>query len=271
MHQPSPLELQYNPRLTVPNASSFFQRWAEESAKVRSTLNHLPDLQYGVGEKENLDLFPAEGATLVLVFFHGGYWRAFDKSDFSWIALPLVQVGISVAVVNYPLCPSVTLPTIVERSRQAVAWLYENARRLGIPPALVLSGHSAGGHLVAELFATNWEAYGVAPEAFAGGIALSGIFDLTPLVSLSLNADLRLSLEAAWELSPVNKTPLLRSPLLVAVGELESEAFHQQSRLLVERWGEIAKGPVIIPAAHHFNVLEALTSPGGPLLEIISR
>mgnify|MGYP001627254162 CR=1 FL=1 len=258
-------EKEYNPRLTVSDATKYFQRWAEDSVRARASLPYLPDLRYGPGEKETLDLFPAVNSPFLLVFFHGGYWRAFDKSDFSWIAVPLVEAGISVAIVNYALCPSVTLPEIVDQCRRAVAWLYRNIPQYSINAPFVLSGHSAGGHLVAELFSTNWERYRIPYEAFAGGIAISGLFDLEPLLNVSVNTDIRLTKEVARKMSPAYKKPWLRAPLVVAVGALESSEFHRQSKLLVERWPGIARGPIVVPGAHHFNILEALTSPQGPL------
>lgn len=270
MNPPSWYEQEYNPRLTVPDATKYFQRWAEESARARALLSYLPDLRYGPGEKETLDLFPAVNSPFLLIFFHGGYWRAFDKTDFSWIAVPLIEAGVSVAIVNYALCPSVTLPEIADQCRRAVAWLYTNMFQYGINVPFVLSGHSAGGHLVAELFSTNWESYCIPPEAFAGGIAISGLFDLEPLLNVSVNTDIRLTKQVAREMSPAYKKPWLQAPLVVAVGAFESSEFHRQSKLLVERWPGIARGPVVVPGAHHFNVLEALTFLQGPLYQELS-
>ncbi|RDI94907.1 alpha/beta hydrolase [Meiothermus sp. QL-1] len=266
MENPSWLELQYSPRLTVPDAAGYFRRWAEEAKAARAALPHHPSLAYGPGPKETLDLFPAPQSRYLLVFIHGGYWRAFDKDDFSWLAPPLVEAGVSLAVLNYDLCPAVSIGQIVEECRRAVAWLYRAAPRYGLSGLpILLSGHSAGGHLTAELFATPWAEYGVPEAAFAGGIAISGLFDLEPLLQVSFNTDLRLTRESARALSPIHKRPTLRVPLVLGVGELESSEFQRQSRLLQQAWPEVCPGVWRVPNAHHFNVLEALADPRSEL------
>lgn len=266
MNQPSWYEREYSPRLSVPDAADYFRRWAEEASAARQALEHHANLAYGPGPKETLDLFPASHSRYLLVFIHGGYWRAFDKDDFSWLAPPLVAQDVSVAVLNYALCPAVSIGQITLQCRRAVAWLYHAAPQYGLEKVpLLLSGHSAGGHLTAEMFATPWESYGVPPGAIAGGIAISGLFDLEPLLQVSINTDLQLTPESARAFSPVYKTPTLQAPLVLAVGALESSEFHRQSRLLVEAWPQTCQGVVPLPGCHHFNALDVLTDPRSPV------
>jgi arylformamidase len=121
------------------------------------------DLRYGPGPKETLDLFlPAGPARGTFVFLHGGYWRAFDKRDFSFVATSFVAQGLAVAVVNYDLCPDVSIAAIVDECRRAVSWVVgEGAAHGAHPGRVVVGGHSAGGHLTAMLFATDWPALGL--------------------------------------------------------------------------------------------------------------
>jgi carboxylesterase type B len=85
------------------------------------------------------------------VFIHGGYWRAFDKSDFSFVATPFVAAGLAVAVVNYDLCPSVPIATIADEVRRAARWIVrEGAAHGAHPDRIVVGGHSAGGHLTRD-------------------------------------------------------------------------------------------------------------------------
>ena len=155
---------------------------------------------------------------------------------------------------------------ITEQCRRAVAWLYQAAPRYGLGGVpLLISGHSAGGHLTAEMFATPWDRYSVPPEAIAGGISISGLFDLEPLIQVSFNADLRLDVESARACSPVYKTPTLRAPLVLAVGALESSEFHRQSHLLKQSWPEVCTEVIALPDCHHFNALDALADPGSPI------
>src|SRR5207249_9590250 len=155
----------------------------------------------------------------LLVFLHGGYWRAFDKSDFSYAARPFVAEGIDVAIVNYDLCPVVDIGTIIDECQNALAWLLREGPAHGIATDnIIVSGDSAGGHLTAMLQATDWRAMGVDPRPIRGGLALSGVFDLEPLILTSMNPDLRLNVENAAAWSPVRHRPTLHVPLLIAVG-----------------------------------------------------
>jgi arylformamidase len=160
----------------------------------------------------------------------------------------------------------VSIGQITEQCRRAVAWLYQAAPRYGLwGVPLLISGHSAGGHLTAEMFATPWDRYSVPPEAIAGGISISGLFDLEPLIQVSFNADLRLDVESARACSPVYKTPTLRAPLVLAVGALESSEFQRQSHLLKQSWPEVCTEVIALPDCHHFNALDALADPGSPI------
>ncbi|MEP7084662.1 MAG: alpha/beta hydrolase, partial [Betaproteobacteria bacterium] len=123
MLTPEFCERGYNNRAAVPDHPEYFRRYAEDSAKARATLPCSLDLRYGLRPKETLDLFPAGGRNGLLIFIHGGYWRGFDKSDYSYIAPPFVAAGIDVAVINYDLCPAVDIGAIVDESRNALAWL----------------------------------------------------------------------------------------------------------------------------------------------------
>src|SRR5215470_17325845 len=196
------VEREYNLRAAFPDHPQWFSRWAEESAAAREKLGGHFDERYGSGPKQTMDLFPAVNPRGALLFIHGGYWRALDKSEHSFVAPAFVAEGIGVAVVNYDLCPDVSIARIVEEAREAVAWLMREGTRHGVPAQrLVLSGHSAGGHLVAMLLATDWRARRLAGTAIVGAVAVSGVFDLEPLAQVSFNVDLKLDRVRAHQLS----------------------------------------------------------------------
>lgn len=265
------VEREYNLRAAFPDHPQWFTRWAADSVQARSRLAGRLDLRYGSGPKQTLDLFLAANPRAAFLFIHGGYWRGLDKADHSFVALPLVERGVGVAVINYDLCPDVGIARIVEQCREAVAWLVREGPRYGVPAQrLVVGGHSAGGHLAAMLFATNWPAYGVAASSVIAGVAISGVFDLEPLVAVSFNADLRLDLGKARALSPIHLAPQVRAPLLLAAGAGETGEFIRQSWLLWERWPEChapgRKGPLFVPERHHFSVVSDLGDPDSELV-----
>src|SRR5436190_16266413 len=116
------VERGYNNRAAVPEHPYWLARFATQSRSAVLSLSPR-EIRYGSGPKETLDLFvPAASARGTLLFIHGGYWRALDKADHSFVAPPFVAAGIAVPVINYDLCPEVTIPTIVEQFRPAVTW-----------------------------------------------------------------------------------------------------------------------------------------------------
>ena len=261
-------EAQYNNRARVPEALQILPRWAEASALARSRMTVLPDLAYGSGPAEMLDLFPARSPDApVMVFIHGGYWRSLDKSDFSFVAPSFVQAGAMVVVPNYGLCPAVTIEDIALQMCRALAWTYHQAARYGGDPSRIhLVGHSAGGHLAAMLLCTRWHlvAANLPKRLVAGALSLSGLFDLAPLRQAPfLQADLRLSEASAQRLSPAY-FPKPRGPLQALVGADESAEFLRQNGLIRQRWGTEAV-PVCeaLPGLNHFTVMHDLVDPAG--------
>jgi arylformamidase len=275
--RPTADDLEYNPRLRIRDPESYFTRWRQSAREAREHARCQLDLRYGPASAETLDFFPATSDHApLLIFIHGGYWRGFDKADFSWIAPPYVAAGASVAVINYALLPATPLSAIVAQVRRACAWLYQHSAELKFDAQrLVCSGHSAGGHLTAMMFATDWPALDAQLPArlLAGGVAVSGLFDLVPLTRTSfLGADLGLDEPAARALSPVNHDCRNRAPLLLATGALESAGFHQQASQLAAAWWPVIAPPVMdIPECDHLSVCDAFAHPGSELFEATSR
>jgi arylformamidase len=255
------VERGYNNRAAVPDHPHWLERWAVLSSEARSRLECRLDLRYGPNPLETLDLFvPSGRARGTLLFIHGGYWRALDKSDFSFVAAPFVERGYAVAVINYDLCPSVSIATIGDECRRALAWLVRTGPRHGAnAERIVVSGHSAGGHLTAMMLATPAERFGLERHPMAGGVSISGVHDLRPLVLFSFNVDLKLDDASAARLSPTLMSPATDAPILAAVGADETSEFLRQARLLWDAWPanrpQRARAPLLIPDRHHFSVV----------------
>jgi arylformamidase len=265
---PAWLDAQYNNRARVPGYERFLERWAQASALARERLSRRIDLRYGDGPNETLDLFPSPRADApVLVFIHGGYWRALDKSDQSFVAPAFVAAGAMVILPNYELCPRGSIESISLQMARAVAWAWRNAALYGgDPKRIVVAGHSAGGHLAAMMAACDWRRVGadLPKRMLAGSLALSGLFDLEPMRHTPfLKDDLRLTPEMVNRTSPAR----FADPggvLHAWVGGDESEEFHRQNELIRQAWGPRTV-PVCssVPGTNHFSVLHELATPDG--------
>ena len=264
------LEAAYNVRAAIPSHPAVFADWRERSERARSFLPGLLDLAYGADPLERLDLFPAGADAPLHVFIHGGYWQAMDKADFSFLAEAWHARGVAFAVLNYGLCPTVTLDDIVAQMRRALPWLQAHAGELGLDPArFQVSGHSAGGHLAAMLLATDWShrGGGLSMAPIHSAVSISGLFDLEPLRYTSMNEKVGMDAVVAQRNSPLGMRPAVDAPLLLAVGEHESADFHAQSDRLEQRWGAYLSQVrrMNLAACNHLQAVEELGRAGSEL------
>lgn len=274
---PAWLDQQYNNRARIPEHPQIFASWAAESERVRQTLPARLDLRYGDGPNETLDVFPAQQATNapVLVFIHGGWWRAMDKADHAFIAPAFVNRGAMVVLPNYALCPVASIEQITLQMVRALAWTWRNAASHGGDPnRIVVAGHSAGGQLAAMLLCCRWPrvASDLPQQLVKSALAISGLFDLEPIRQTPhLQVDLKLTLDAVSKLSPAN-LPRPAGPLYACVGANESEEFLRQNELIRQAWGGEAV-PVCeaIAGANHLDVLDRLADPPGRLFELVQQ
>ena len=270
------LARQYNNRELVPDHAQYFARWGEASQRARSIMTSHLDLRYGDKPGETIDLFPArKGDGSCMMFIHGGYWRSLDKKDFSFLAPAWVDAGVSLAVVNYDLCPKVSMEEIVQQMLRASRWLWLHAEQYGMDQdRLYASGHSAGGHLTAMLMCAVWPAFDarLPKDLWKGGLAVSGLYDLRPLLQVDfLQQDLRLDEATAHKLSPAFMSPATRAPVMTSVGGNESGEFLRQNRLIGERWRAAFAGDVPMPGKNHFSVADGLAERASPLFQAALR
>jgi arylformamidase len=260
---PVDYEVEYNNRARVPENPALIAGWAKDAAAWRE--QHAPRvMSYGLGARHIIDYFPGAGQGPIVVFIHGGYWQALDASFFSHLAAGLNAHGIGVAIPSYDLCPDVSVEQIIQQMRAASHEL----ARLGQP--LVISGHSAGGHLAACMLATDWPAFDASLPAdlVVAVYAISGLFDLAPLVETSINKAMRLDPITARAASPLFWTAPWRGSLDAVVGEQESGEYFRQSRTIVERWGGqgLATRFGTVAGANHFTAIAPLADPDSPMV-----
>ena len=264
------LDRMYNNRQMVPDHALHFMRWAKDSESVRKRLPCQLDLTYGDQPGETLDIFPSEGINSdhkapVLVFIHGGYWRGLDKSDHSFLAPHFTQAGACVVVLNYALCPTVSIPQIVRQMVNALAWTWRHIADFGgDPQRITVAGHSAGGHLATMMLTTDWPAHApdLPSDLLVNALSISGLYDLDPVHRTPFLKDLNLTSEQVRQASPVLLPPPSKATLYSVAGGDESEEFLRQNQLIRQTWGNAAV-PICesLAGLNHFSILEALVEP----------
>jgi len=111
------------------------------------------DVVYGEANnvKLRLDVItvgPTSVLKPTLIYFHGGGWLEGTKESTLLYMLPYLAIGMNAVNVEYRMAPESLAPAAVEDSRCALHWVYDHAAQYGFDTSkIVLSGHSAGGHL----------------------------------------------------------------------------------------------------------------------------
>jgi arylformamidase len=256
-------EKEYDNRARVPEHPQIFERWYREARAYREAARDAElGLAYGPAPRQKIDLFSAkddDASTPLALFIHGGWWRSLEPAMFSQMAAGLNARGVSVAVAGYELCPQVSIADIIAQMRGACLWLWRRHRR-----RFTVVGHSAGGHLAACMLAQDWPAVASdAPTALVpSAYGISGVYDLSPLLKISVNQDLKLDEAEMRRVSPVFWRPPRGLSFDAVVGGKESEEFLRQSRSIGEAWhGPARTSFEIVDGADHFTIVDALADP----------
>jgi arylformamidase len=269
-------EIQYNARNSVDDFDSCMKEYARLAQKSKDAITGLYNLEYGLARRETLDIFPAKKQpSPIFIYIHGGYWRAQSKDDACSMAENFVAHGIAVSTIEYSLCPHTSLFEIVREVRTAIAWIYQNAKTYGIDPEQIyVGGSSAGGHLVAMLWSDRWqEEFNLPKNVIKGVLGLSGLYNLLPLCDTNINEWLKLSPEQATELSPYKNLPLSENaaPLLLSVGELETQGFHNQTNFFYSICNEKGLNVSLLKdeGHNHFDIVNTLADKDSVLFKNI--
>ena len=266
-------EVEYNNRARVPEHPEIFARWTREAAAYRdeATAEGRAELglKFGPSPRQIIDLFAPKGGTgnaPLAMFVHGGYWRSLEPASFSQTARGMNARGITVAVSGYDLSPQVTIGQIIAQTQAACLYLWKKFGR-----RIMVSGHSAGGHLAACMIATDWKALdpGAPADLVPAGYAVSGLYDLSPLLHLAGNAEFKLDAAEARRISPLF-WPVTKGRVLDAVvGGDESSEFLRQSKIIADGWRErgVETRYEAIPGMNHFTVCDPMADPNSAMVE----
>jgi arylformamidase len=257
-------EVEYNNRARVPEHPQIFAQWARDGAAYREETfkdgRAEIGLKYGPSPRQTIDLFKPRGEAdgPLALFIHGGYWRSLEPSSFSQMARGMNAHGVTVAVSGYDLAPQVSIGQIIEQTQQACLYLWRRFKK-----RIMVSGHSAGGHLATCMVATDWKALDASAPADLAPVAyaISGLYDLAPLLHLATNADFKLDAAEARRISPLF-WPVAKGRVLDAVvGGAESSEFLRQSKIIADGWREkdVETRYEALPGMNHFTVCDPMT------------
>ncbi len=246
--------------------AAYVADWTRRSDAMRTTPGARLDLRYGDGARHRLDVFPCgtPGAP-TLAYIHGGYWQMNDKEPYAFLGEGLRGAGFNLALIEYTLAPAARMDQIVDEVRRAVVWVIDHAKELGGDSARVyVSGHSAGGHLTAMAMTES---------RLAGGVAISGIYDLEPIRLNYLNEKLGLDPAETERNSAMRHLPRNAAPLVVTVGLGELPELVRQSQEYAAAWqAHGLRGRYLpVPKHDHFSILEELAQPNGAILEALKE
>ncbi|MBT5050720.1 MAG: alpha/beta hydrolase [Rhodospirillaceae bacterium] len=254
------LDQQYEHRSFVPDGDDFLARTEADSDRVRAAADGLFDVAYGPGADQLLDIYPAGrgGMSPVVVFFHGGRWSRGGKTSNVESLAMYNAAGVNFVSVGFTLIPEITMDGLIGQCRDAIAWLWHNARTFGgDPERLFVTGKSSGGHLAGMMVTTDWAAERRLPaEIIKGGLLVSGMYDLEPVRLSFRNGFLGLDEDTAMRNSPIHHIPAGGCPLVVGFGSLETDEFRRQGRAFATAWAErgLTCRLVELEGRHHYSI-----------------
>ena len=261
----------YDQSVWAKNAQEVIKRYGTSSEAIRAKYT-FETKAYGNGEDEKLDIFPPVKAAAnapVHIFIHGGAWRAGRKEMYSFLAPTFVENGAIFVAIGFSNIPKVRLPDMAHQVRSAIAWAYKNAKSFGgDPERIFVSGHSSGGHLCGVTLVTDWSKYGVPATVLKGGLPVSGMFELTPVMLSARSSYVKISDDEKGALSAIRQLDRIACPVALAYGDGESPEFKRQSRDMAAALKSKVKHPaelVEVKGANHFEIIETLGKPDGTL------
>jgi arylformamidase len=255
----SEIDRAYDNAAAFPDVPTWRTTWQDRNEKVSIDRAHI-DVSYGAVPRQKLDIFPCERVNApTALFFHGGFWSRNSKETFRYVVHGIHAAGFNAVFVGYTLAPEARIDRITQEAREAVAWTHAHLQELQLARRpLVVVGWSAGAQLAAM----------VMDEPYVnGGIGVSGIYDLEPMRSGSINGTLNLDRLEALRNSPATRLPANAGRFITAYGDQELPAFRDQSEEFHSSW--IAAGLdgelIALPGHHHHSGLDELYRTDGLL------
>jgi arylformamidase len=267
------LIFQYSPRISVPEHPVWKAHWTLSSERARKERAGKLRVPYGPTPGQTLDIFPATSpGSPINIFVHGGFWRFLDSFDHTLVAPAVLDAGGASVLLNYDLCPAVSLHEVIRQVRSAIRWVWDHADEMnGDPDRIFISGHSAGGHLAAMMCTGDFhDQIGVPADVIKGATIVSAMLDLEPILEVPGCEDLLITHDTVREVSPIHNPPDPRVPIIIAVGAYETSEWIRQT----EDMAEVLKAqgsPTIFLKPDYDQHYSILFSLGNPLTELCSE
>jgi len=261
------LDAAYNNRAAAKDFARSIAGWQDRSRSLRLNAEDHIDIAYGPAPRQRIDWIAGPVGAPTLIFLHGGYWQAMNKEDHRFLAVGTRPRHWHLALIEYTLAPDADMDGIVAEAIQATRFLLAHADIWGADPErMILSGHSAGGHLTACVLQDP-----LCAARLAGGLAISGLFDLEPIRLSYLNQPLGLTPDQVERLSPLRLPPIETPPVSIAVGGDELPELRRQSHAYAttRQIANLPSGMIELPGLDHFEILEALADPEGALWPVL--
>ncbi|MEP5729454.1 MAG: alpha/beta hydrolase [Sulfitobacter sp.] len=261
----------YNARESVASFDDEFAKLIAISDQARAEVPAQQDIVYDPASGSSFDLYGAAPGRPVLLWIHGGYWRMGSKEGNAFAAPGLVANDVAVAVMNYSLAPAVTLADIIHQVRLVVVWLYQHGSNYGLDTTKIhVGGSSAGGHLTGAVIADGWRnSYGLPDDMIGAALAISGIYDLEPLLSTYVNGWMDMNMDTVKAHSPIRYIPAqTQTHLILSVGGLERPGFLHETKTFQAAWA--ARGHLVsnieMPGYNHFDITGTLADADAKLV-----
>jgi arylformamidase len=267
----SEIDEEYDPGRRVSDPDAFnkvIEARVKLSETARAEIKGTLDVHYGPTLAERLDIYPAAQPNApIAIFIHGGYWFDFrlTKDKYIWTAIGFARSGITTVIIDYAVCPWVTIDEITRQNRAAVAWIYKHAHEFGGDrDRIYVTGNSAGGHLTGMIAVTDLVGdYGLPADIVKGGCPISGLYDLEPFPYSWLQPKLQLTWDQVKRNSPLFHVREHLPPLLISWGGEESQEFHRQSEAFHAAWQAKGNSSRLMPQSgcNHWSALAGFTDP----------
>lgn len=264
------LDVEYDNAARVDDFAGIIENWNAAAQIYRDDSENRLDIAYGDNARQKFDLFGPETKpdTPLVVFIHGGYWRALGRETFSHMATGLNKAGYQVLVPSYRLCPDAAIADIITDMRLLCAFVWRKYQR-----RLIITGHSAGGHLAAAMLATNWRDYDLPGDMVTAALGISGLYDLRPLLATKLNQTLHMNEQTARANSPLCWQSPVGKRFVAAVGGDESDEYLRQTQTVTACWlgAGVKASAQIMPDKNHFTMIDDLVDQDSNLTQTIIR